>query len=144
MVTTGRAHQRGYDFQRQGGMRLTECAELKGGHVLAMFIASVLRRGHRRECHVLAWQADQPLFRGSRWQNSYVASQSFDAERKSAQQALGWVLDAGLCAGAGLRLRFADGAMAGRSRVDRAMRSSSGGRRRRAEDMLPGFCCPQS
>jgi nitrogen fixation protein FixH len=58
---------------------------------------------------VLAWQAVK-TFPGLEVKNSYVASQTFDADR-AAQVALGWTLDAGYSDGAlVLAFRGADGA----------------------------------
>ena len=56
---------------------------------------------------VLAWQAVR-TFPGLEVANSYVASQTFDAER-TAQLALGWRLDSDYSAG-NLRLAFTDAA----------------------------------
>lgn len=56
---------------------------------------------------VLATQAVR-TFPGLEVKNSYIASQTFDAER-AAQEALGWQLDYGYDAGAGeLRLSFTE------------------------------------
>jgi nitrogen fixation protein FixH len=62
--------------------------KLTGGHVLAMFVAffGVIIAVNA----TLAWQAIA-TFPGLEVANGYVASQSFDRDRK-AQQALGWTL----------------------------------------------------
>ena len=78
---------------------------ITGWHVLAVFVAFF---GVIIAVNVtLAWQAIS-TFPGLEVKNSYVASQTFDAER-SAQQALGWTLDYGYDPVAQeLRLTFTD------------------------------------
>lgn len=78
---------------------------ITGWHVLAMFVAFF---GVIIAVNItLAWQAIS-TFPGLEVKNSYVASQTFDAER-AAQQALGWTLDHGYDPVAQeLRLTFTD------------------------------------
>jgi nitrogen fixation protein FixH len=107
-------------------------ARLKGGHVLAMFIgffAVVIAANV-----TLAWQAIA-TFPGVEVANSYVASQSFDAERM-AQQALGWSLTPDYAPGR-LRLRFADGA--GRAVAVEGLSVLIGRTTEAREDMRPDF-----
>jgi nitrogen fixation protein FixH len=81
--------------------------KLTGWHVLAMFVAFF---GVIIAVNVtLAWQAIA-TFPGLEVANGYVASQSFDRDRK-AQQALGWTLVHGYDPAAHeLRLTFTDAA----------------------------------
>ena len=81
--------------------------KLTGWHVLAMFVAFF---GVIIAVNItLAWQAIA-TFPGLEVANSYVASQSFDADR-AAQQGLGWTLSHGYDADTDqLRLAFVDGA----------------------------------
>lgn len=80
-------------------------AEITGRHVLAITVGafSVIIAVNL----TMAWQAIS-TFPGLEVKNSYVASQSFDADR-AAQQALGWTLASDYDPQAGaLVLRFAD------------------------------------
>ncbi len=79
-------------------------AQITGRHVLvftvgafSIIIAVIV---------LLAWKAIS-TFPGLEVQNSYVASQQFDAERE-AQTALGWTLTQDYQPGAGLFLTFTD------------------------------------
>ncbi len=77
--------------------------ELTGRHVLAITVLAfaVIIAVNL----TLAWQA-VATFPGLEVKNSYVASQTFDAERR-AQQALGWTVETRLD-GNTLRVSFAD------------------------------------
>lgn len=83
---------------------------------------------------VLAVQAVR-TFPGLEVKNSYVASQTFDAERK-AQEALGWTADAAVEAGElVLTLVGADG----RPVADAAISATLGRATVRSEDQVPAF-----
>lgn len=83
--------------------------EFTGRHVAAIFVGAF---GVIIGVNVvLAWQA-VATFPGLEVENGYIASQTFDAERR-AQEALGWTLTAAHDAdGLRLRLTGADGAPA--------------------------------
>ncbi|WP_299848965.1 FixH family protein [uncultured Roseovarius sp.] len=77
--------------------------QITGRHVLAGFVAAFgLIIGVNL---LLAWNAVK-TFPGLEVKNSYVASQQFD-DRKAAQEALGWHIDAGHADGM-LRLAITD------------------------------------
>ena len=77
--------------------------ELKGKHVLAIF---VLAFGVIIAVNLLLAFKAVGTFPGAEVKNSYVASQTFDADR-AAQEALGWQVDARV-RGETLRLKFTD------------------------------------
>lgn len=80
-------------------------AQLTGRHVLAIAVASF---GVIIGVNVLLAVNAVSTFPGLEVENSYVASQTFDVERK-AQEALGWNLAQAYDAGRGeLRLTFTD------------------------------------
>ena len=108
--------------------------KLTGWHVLAMFMAFF---GVIIAVNVtLAWQAIA-TFPGLEVANGYVASQSFDRDRK-AQKALGWTLVRDYDAGAQeLRLTFTDAA--GQPVVVRSLDVLVGRTTQTAQDMRPGF-----
>lgn len=78
-------------------------AELKGRHVLAITVSAF---GVIIAVNVLMAFKAVSTFPGLEVRNSYVASQTFDAERK-AQEGLGWTLTPTYDRGE-LRLAFAD------------------------------------
>ena len=108
--------------------------KLTGWHVLAMFMAFF---GVIIAVNVtLAWQAIA-TFPGLEVANGYVASQSFDRDRK-AQQALGWTLVRDYDAGAQeLRLTFTDAA--GQPVAVKSLDVLVGRTTQTAQDMRPEF-----
>ena len=107
---------------------------LTGWHVLAMFVAFF---GVIIAVNVtLAWQAIA-TFPGLEVANSYVASQTFDADR-AAQQALGWTLTQDYdAAGQQMRLAFVD--EAGRPVTVAALSVLVGRTTETTEDIRPEF-----
>ncbi|MFY0647955.1 FixH family protein [Sulfitobacter geojensis] len=105
---------------------------LTGWHVFAIFVGcfSVIITVNL----TLAFQAVN-TFPGLVTKNSYIASQSFDADR-AAQDGLGWTLDTGLRDGA-LTLAITD--RAGAAVHPKVIKATLGRATHVAEDMVPQF-----
>ena len=106
--------------------------ELKGWHVAAMFVAAfTIIIGVNL---ALAFNA-VATFPGLETRNSYVASQTFDADR-AAQDALGWSLDTRLTH---TRLSLAITDSAGAVVVPKVVSATLGRATNVAQDMTPDF-----